>query len=264
MPEWLIRAGWVFYGIGLTGIGAQHFVFWGFYSGNGAEVASVDSGAADVRVCAWSGVDHGGVCDRFQHQGEKRCGGDRICVLILVVVEHIPAELAGYPKHLGSWTNAFKALTMCGGAWVVAGSLEEPGANFLRSAESLMRSGRYFLAITAATFGIDHFLYTDFVASLVPRWIPEPYFWTYFAAVALIASGVGMILNQQARLAALLLGIMIFLWLLMLHIPRAIADPHSGKGNEWTSVCEALAFSGIALLVAALPLSNRYSIAAAK
>ena len=38
----------------------------------------------------------------------------------------------------------------------------------------------------------------------------------------------------------------------MLHIPRAIADPHSGLGNEWTSVCETLAFSGIAFMTAVL------------
>jgi hypothetical protein len=53
---------------------------------------------------------------------------------------------------------------------------------------------------------------------------------------------------------------MIFLWFIMLHIPRAIADPHSGNGNEWTSVFEALAFSGIAFLMAAVPDSGRFAI----
>jgi hypothetical protein len=46
-----------------------------------------------------------------------------------------------------------------------------------------------------------------------------------------------------ARLASLMLRIMIFLWFIILHIP--IADPHTAKGNEWTSVLDALAFSGI-------------------
>jgi len=52
------------------------------------------------------------------------------------------------------------------------------------------------------------------------------------------------------RDVALLLGLMLFFWVFMLHIPRAIADPHSGNGNEWASVFEALAFSGIAFLIA--------------
>lgn len=98
-----------------------------------------------------------------------------------------------------------------------------------------------------------HFIYTDFVATLVPEWIPGPVFWTRFAGVALIGSGLAIMINIQQHTAALLLGIMIFLWLLLLHIPRAIADPHSGDGNEWTSVFEALAFSGIAFLLAGKP-----------
>jgi hypothetical protein len=53
------------------------------------------------------------------------------------------------------------------------------------------------------------------------------------------------------RLASLMLGIMIFLSMLMVYIPRAIADPSSGLGSEWTSVFEALAFSGIAFVLAA-------------
>jgi hypothetical protein len=35
----------------------------------------------------------------------------------------------------------------------------------------------------------------------------------------------------------------------VLHIPRAIADPHSGHGDEWSGVFEALAFSGIAFIL---------------
>lgn len=39
---------------------------------------------------------------------------------------------------------------------------------------------------------------------------------------------------------------MLLLWFVILHIPRAIADPAIEKGNEITSVFQALAFSGIA------------------
>jgi uncharacterized membrane protein YphA (DoxX/SURF4 family) len=98
-------------------------------------------------------------------------------------------------------------------------------------------------------FGTDHFLYVPFVASLVPVWIPGPIFWTYFAGVALIAGGVGMMMPMTARLAATMVGIMLFLWVLMLHIPRAIADPFSLIGNEWTSVFQALALSGVAFIL---------------
>ncbi len=44
---------------------------------------------------------------------------------------------------------------------------------------------------------------------------------------------------------------MIFLWVLLLHIPRALAGPN--HANETAGVFEALAISGVALIVAGTP-----------
>jgi hypothetical protein len=165
---------------------------------------------------------------------------------------HIPYELHLSPAQLGSWTDPLKCLTLSGGAFIVAGSF--PSQNntsaIIKLLEKFIPAGKYFVAVMMIAFGIDHFLYTDFVATIVPAWIAGKIFWTYFAGIALIAAGLGIILNIKRRLAAILAGAMIFIWFVILHIPRAIADPHSGKGNEWTSVFEALAFSGIAFLIA--------------
>jgi uncharacterized membrane protein YphA (DoxX/SURF4 family) len=70
----------------------------------------------------------------------------------------------------------------------------------------------------------------------------------FFAGTALIASGVSMIVGVKARLAATMLGAMILIWVLILHIPRAIANPGQ-IGQEWTSAFEALAKSGIAFIL---------------
>ena len=99
-------------------------------------------------------------------------------------------------------------------------------------------------------FGIDHFLYTSFVKTIVPAWIGAQLFWTYFAGVALILSGLAILINFKPRTVGLLLGTMLFIWLIVLHIPRAIAAPVTDNGNEWTSVFQCLAFSGMALLIA--------------
>ena len=165
-------------------------------------------------------------------------------LIAFLVLRHIPDQLAAAPRSLGAWTNSFKILTLAGGAFVIAGSI--PGS----FPKWFVPLGRFALAITVLVFGIDHFVYTPFVAQLVPSWIPGHHFWTYFCGAALIAAGLGMIFRILPRLAAGMLGGMIFIWLLVLHIPRAMADPHSGHGNEWTSVFEALAFSGIAFFLA--------------
>ena len=49
---------------------------------------------------------------------------------------------------------------------------------------------------------------------------------------------------------ATLLGTMIFIWLIILHIPRVIASPAAYIGSEVTSALIALAYSGIAFLIA--------------
>ena len=56
-------------------------------------------------------------------------------------------------------------------------------------------------------------------------------------------------MKKTAALAGTLLGTMLFVWVLVLHIPRAVADPYGAIGNEWTSVFQALAFSGVAFIL---------------
>ena len=118
--------------------------------------------------------------------------------------------------------------------------------------EKFIPAGPIFFSVMMIVFGIDHFLYTDFVATLVPSWIPGHVFWTYFAGIALIGSGLGILFKIKLFQVAWLTSWMLFLWLLVLHIPRAIADPHMEKGNEVTSVFEALAFSGVAYVIAGM------------
>ncbi len=261
MPKWLIPIGRCFYAIGLIGIGVQHFIFSDFIPVILPAWPSWIPGSHAIFAYIIGGLLMGaGVAILFDIKGRTVAAITGAVFLVLVIVAHIPATMALYPWHLGSWTNAFKLLSMCGGAWMVAGSLDEHITRRVGFLEPIMPLGRYFLPITVVAFGYAHFLYVQFVKDLVPSWIPGHLFWTYFAGVALMASGLGIIFRVQARLAAFLLGLMIFLWFIMLHMPRAIADPHSGKGNEWTSVFEALAFSGIAFIMAALPASNRFSI----
>lgn len=161
---------------------------------------------------------------------------------------------------LGAWGDAFKILAFSGGAIIVAGTFpRQPSTPPL--SEGMIFLGKLFFCTTLVVFGVEHFLYEAFVATLIPNYIPWHIFWTRFAAVALIGSGSVIIIDgilrvfhiyipNIGRVVALLLGLMLFLWVFMLHIPRAIADPHSGNGNEWTSVFEAFTFSGIAFLIA--------------
>jgi uncharacterized membrane protein YphA (DoxX/SURF4 family) len=167
-------------------------------------------------------------------------------ILVWALFRHIPHVASD--AHLGvQWTHAGKALALFGGALAVAAS--EPGGSRGR----LVFLGRVCLGAFMALAGIQHFLFPGVVAQLVPTWIPAPLFWTYFAGVALIFGGVGLMPSWTARPAAALSGLMVFSWLVLLHIPRAVvAPPGPQRRNEWTAVFEALAVSGIAFVLAGL------------
>jgi uncharacterized membrane protein len=134
----------------------------------------------------------------------------------------------------GPWTSGFEILAMCGAALVLAGTL--------------VGLGRLFFASLLVVVGIQHFLYARFVATLVPAWIPGRLFWAYFVGAAFFAAAVSIITRKSTGLAATLLGLMFFLWVFMVHLPRVAGAPHDGK--EWTSALVALAMCGGAWVVA--------------
>jgi uncharacterized membrane protein YphA (DoxX/SURF4 family) len=116
--------------------------------------------------------------------------------------------------------------------------------------------GRIFVAASLVVFGIQHFVYGGFVATLVPAFMPGRLFWAYFVGVAFIAAAIGILTKILARPAATMLGVMFFLFVVLLHIPRIVGSAHDG--NEWTSGFVALAACGGAwILATAAPLEER-------
>src|SRR5712664_906583 len=116
--------------------------------------------------------------------------------------------------------------------------------------------GRIFVAISLVVFGIQHFIYGGFVATLVPAFMPGRLFWAYFVGVAFVAAAIGILTRMLARPAATMLGVMFFLFVVLLHIPRIVGN--SNNGNEWTSGFVALAMCGGAwILASAAPLEER-------
>jgi uncharacterized membrane protein YphA (DoxX/SURF4 family) len=146
----------------------------------------------------------------------------------------------------GQWTSAMKTLTFCGGALLVAAT--HPGS--LSGRAAIAGTGRLFFAAFLLLCGLQHFIWAAAVSGLVPAWIPGRLFWTHFAGGALIAGGIGILIPQTRRLAGALLALMIFSWVFLVHLPLAIKFWGTQSGNQTTAMFEALAFSGIGLMIA--------------
>ena len=154
--------------------------------------------------------------------------------------------------------NAYKALAFCGGALIIAASVfrqGSPNQDKFVNKNNLITAGWICFSLFLIICGIAHFKFVDFAQALIPGYIGNNYFWTYFAGVALLAGGVGLILKPTRKWAALLSGIMIFLWFVLLHIPRAVTIPPQTSMpvySEWMGVFESFTFSGILFALAGL------------
>jgi uncharacterized membrane protein len=119
----------------------------------------------------------------------------------------------------------------------------------VRGADKILALGPLFYALPMAVFASQHFTETKSVATLVPSWLPGHIFWTYFIGTSIIAASVSMVAKIQARLAAILLGVLFILFELFLHIPGIMSD--SKNVIEWSIALRDLAFGGGALAFAA-------------
>jgi uncharacterized membrane protein YphA (DoxX/SURF4 family) len=183
-------------------------------------------------------------------------------LLLIFCFYFIPYEFlfASNYMQLGEWDNAEKELALSSGALIIAGSFPKTNENFpFRQLSKLISFGPILFSITILSFGIDHYLYAKDVAGYIPTWIPNRIFWAYFAGTALLCSGIAILLKIKLRLGAVLLGTMIFIWVIILHIPKVINAAGAERKGELTSAFLALAYSGIAFVIAGLA-KNKNSI----
>ena len=117
-----------------------------------------------------------------------------------------------------------------------------------RGQEKLVTWGSLFFAAPMAVFAAQHFTNTKFVSQIVPAWIPGHLFWTYFVGTSLLAAALSIVVNKQSQLAAILLGTMLIMFVLLLHIPNIATKPKDVF--RWAIAFRDLAFSGGALAFA--------------
>jgi uncharacterized membrane protein len=78
-------------------------------------------------------------------------------------------------------------------------------------------------AIPLAVFGALHLFGVQFVIALVPRYMPWRLFWAYFVGCALVAASLSIATRTAVRWSGLLFGIMMFLFVALIHLPGALA-----------------------------------------
>ena len=155
-------------------------------------------------------------------------------LVLWVLVFAVPRIIAGEEV---AWLAPAEVLTVAIGAWIASGD---------------GRGGRplqVLFGLCLITFGVAHFLYLDLTAHMIPHFIPLHSPLAAFTGAGHIAAGLSVISGVLAWLGSTLLALMFSLFILLLHIPRTLADP--GSRLEWTMLCHATALTGAAWLMAA-------------
>ena len=238
----IISPGRIFIAISLVVFGIQHFLYANF-------VATLVPAWMPGRLfwayfvgVAFVGAAIGTVVPKMTRPAGILLG---ILFFLFVVTLHIP-RIAAHSRDGNEWTSGFVALAMCGGAWILASatSLEDKR----ESAVPFFRLGRYFFALAIAAFGVQHFVNDKLTIRVGPPWFPGRPIWAYLTGIALVVTGVAIFLGQKARLAATLLGTLLFLFFLFLHTPRILVNLHDP--GPWASGFEILALCGFTLVLA--------------
>src|SRR5262245_49870943 len=81
-----------------------------------------------------------------------------------------------------------------------------------------------------AVFGTEHFVFTSTIVRMVPRFFPWHLFWTYFTGVCIIAAGLSLVGRRYSGLAASLLGLMLFCFVVLIWVPNNLRAPGNRFG----------------------------------
>jgi uncharacterized membrane protein len=161
----------------------------------------------------------------------------------------VVADLTRLATHLlqfDYWESSAEqlALAACGLVAYAANAKITP-----QLSSRLELAGRIAFGGCLLVFGAAHFVYADYTAALVPKWLPPgQMFWTYLTGVAHIAAGLAILSDLLALLAARLLTLMYVIFGLLVHARLLMANP-SNHGN-WIENAINLALVGAAWIVA--------------
>ncbi len=242
--------GRVFFAIAMLGFGVQQFGSTGYLAGLELVPRGVPAHTFWVYLTG-AVLVVAGLCIMLARKVRRSALVLGACFFLFAIVRRTP-EIGASMQDLAKRTVLFETLTLSAGALLLAYlAPPDPISSLNKLADRMASPARYLFAISMLIFGIDHFPIAGYIASLIPAWMPWRLFLAYFTGAAFVASAFAIAFRKKLRVTGMLLGLMLLLWVALLHAPRiagALQNP-----SEWNSGFVALAVGGCALVVASLP-----------
>jgi uncharacterized membrane protein len=156
------------------------------------------------------------------------------------------------PTRVSTWLGLAETLALASGAAILGYLLRNPKA---ATQEALAREARAIpvartlLALALPIFGLSHFAYAEFTASMIPPWLPQRLALAYITGAAHMTAGAGMLFRVMPRLAATLEAAMMGVFVALIHLSGVLSEPTSRV--QWTMLFVALTLTGAAAAAAA-------------
>jgi uncharacterized membrane protein len=177
------------------------------------------------------------------------------------VLTAMPVILSG-PFSIGAWYPFCEAVTALVGAWILYTMLRWPSGDSQApiAAHRAVRAAQVLFGLNCIFYGVSHFAYADYTASMVPTWLPGRLGLAYLTGLAHFAAGIGIVVGILAPLAATLEAVMMSLFGLLVWVPTFFAQSPPKWAmppqNRWSEVVVTLVLAASAWIVAT-SLGNR-------
>jgi uncharacterized membrane protein len=166
------------------------------------------------------------------------------------------AQVVFKPLSVASWYGFCEALAPLLGAWILYAMLRRQSRVSqmpLIASERAVRTAQVLFGLACVVYGLAHFAYADFTASMVPIWLPGRLGFAYLTGLGHLAAGIGIIVWILPRLAATLEAIMMSSFGLLVWVPSLFAHPPpewaTPPQNQWSELFVTLLLAASAWIV---------------
>ena len=116
--------------------------------------------------------------------------------------------------------------------------------------KKLSTLGRILFAIPFALFGINHFLMTDYYLGVLTSFVPLGAYTIILTGIMLIAASISIITKKFVRLSTIMLAILLFIFIVTIHIPHLFAD--ADKTATIIALLKDISLMGGSLMIAGI------------
>jgi putative oxidoreductase len=118
---------------------------------------------------------------------------------------------------------------------------------------NFQKIGRVIYGIPFIMFGMFHFMKANDMAMMMLDGWPIAVVLVYIVGLALVLAGISFIINKKAKMAGMLLAVLLLIFILTLHIPTIMnAADEASRMGPMTNMLKDIGLMGAALVISSV------------